>query len=172
MRLKVSIVAIFMMWSLSCFCQIEKRSTAIKVDVSGSWQITEVQYLYPDTTYIRNTIPYGRFIFDKNRYALMYNPVMMERTPFKNLSKPEDAELIEAFRSIVFNSGSYVIEDDVVHTTADLAKVPGFEGGQQFYRIERVEDNLQLVMYDETYPDGNKPEWYGKVKVSFLLMRE
>ena len=57
-------------------------------------------------------------------------------------------------------------------TIADIAKVPGFEDGKQFYRMNFDNNLLELVMYDETYPNGDKPEWYGKLKVKFILIKE
>ena len=141
--------------------------------LEGSWKVHAIKYHYPDTTYVVNQIKYGRFIFNKKNYAVMYNPMMNERTPFKNLSKPADLEIKKAFQSIVFNSGSYAIEDNTIHAIPDIAKVPGFENGHQYYRIEIIgSENISLTMFDETYPDGNKPEWYGKIKIQFLLEKE
>ena len=149
-----------------------KAITESKNNLIGSWKVQEIHYQYPDSTYIFKEQDYGRFIFTNTNYALMYNPRMQKRIPFKNLSKPEPEETINAFRSMVFNTGTYIIKDNVVNTTADIAKVPGFEGGQQFYKITVNEESLELVMFDETYPDGNKPEWYGNLKVKFILNKE
>jgi len=138
----------------------------------GSWKVQEIQYQYPDSTYVFKDEDHGRFIFTDTNYTLMYNPRMQKRTPFKNLSNPETDEIISAFRSMVFNTGTYIIEDDVIHTIADIAKVPGFEGGQQYYKMLLNENILELVMFDETYPNGNKPEWFGRLKVKFILKKE
>lgn len=143
-----------------------------KTQLTGSWKVQEIQYQYADTTYIVNDDDYGRFIFSDQHYALQYNPMMTKREAFKVLSKPDSEEIIKAFRSVVFNSGTYKIENNELHTKADIAKVPGFEGGQQFYKIELSKTSLELVMYDETYPNSNKPEWYGKLKIKFVLKRE
>ena len=137
----------------------------------GSWKIQEIQYQYPDTTYTMNTNDFGRILFSKNNYALMYYPWMKTRDAFKTLSKPTDEEIKKAFRSMVFNSGTYTIKERVLTTVADLAKVPGFEGGKQFYTIEK-QDQLIITMFDETYPDGTKPEWLGKLRVRFTLKKE
>ncbi|NVK52103.1 MAG: ankyrin repeat domain-containing protein [Flavobacteriaceae bacterium] len=138
----------------------------------GSWKIKEIHYLYPDTTYVFKAFDYGRLILSNSHYAIQYNPYMKKRTPFRNLSKGEDAEIKRAFQSIVFNSGRYTLEDDVIHTIADVAKVPGFEEGHQYYRTKLVGDKLSLTMYDETYPNGQKPEWFGKLKIKFILKKE
>ncbi|MEM8524213.1 MAG: lipocalin-like domain-containing protein [Bacteroidota bacterium] len=140
--------------------------------LSGSWKVEAIHYEYTDTTYVVNEVDYGRFLFTEDKYVVLYNPLMNERTPFENLSKPSDEETIKAFRSIVFNSGSYKLEKDVITNTPDIAKVPGFEGGKQYYRIGEQEEYLTLTMFDETYPSGKKPEWFGHLKIRFFLRRE
>ncbi|WP_347924298.1 ankyrin repeat domain-containing protein [Pontimicrobium sp. SW4] len=151
----------------------EKDLQKEKAKLLGSWKVKEIHYQYSDTTYIMKTKDYGRFIFSKNSYALMYNPRMQKRVPFKNLSKPDQDEINNAFGSIVFNTGSYSINNHVIETQADIAKVPGFEGGKQFYKLHfNLEEELELIMFDETYPNGNKPEWFEKLKVKFILIKE
>jgi ankyrin repeat protein len=152
-----------------------KTMEAIKqsyYSIIGSWKLQEIQYQYPDSTYVFKDEDHGRFVFTHKNYALMYNPRMQTRMPFKNLSNPETDEIINAFRSIVFNTGTYLIEDNVICTTADIAKVPGFEGGQQYFKLSHQENTLELIMFDETYPNGNKPDWFGKLKVKFILKKE
>jgi len=153
-------------------CTSKKKEIIEQVNpLEGSWKMQEIHYIYEDTTYVGNTT-YGTLLFAPKRYSLLYNPWTTERKAFDTLSKPTDAEIKAAFRSIVFNSGSYEYTDSTVITKADLAKVPGFEGGQQFYNYSIENDELDIMMYDETYPDGNKPEWYGKMKVLFKMKKE
>lgn len=140
--------------------------------LNGSWKLYEIHYEYKDTTYIMKEMDYGRFIFTDKNYALMYNPRMQQRKSFIDLSKPENEEIIYAFRSIVFNTGSYEVNDNIITTTADIAKVPGFEGGKQYYKMKLVDDYLELIMFDETYPNGKKPEWYNTLKIRFILKKK
>ncbi|WP_282042645.1 lipocalin-like domain-containing protein [Winogradskyella flava] len=150
----------------------DKGSIGERQKILGSWKLQEIQYQYTDTTYIVNDEDHGRFIFTDSNYVLIYNPRMQKRKAFDNLSKPTIEEISTAFRSIVFNTGIYAIEDSVITTTADIAKVPGFEGGRQYYKLAFTNKGLELVMYDETYPNGNKPEWFGKLKIKFILKKE
>jgi len=143
-----------------------------KSKLIGSWKVQEIHYQYQDTIYTMKDEDHGRFIFSNQNYALMYNPRMQARKPFVNLSKPEPEEISYAFASIVFNTGSYVLNNNIITTTADIAKVPGFEGGNQFYTMNLSDDTLELVMHDETYPDGKKPDWFGKLKIKFILKKE
>jgi len=150
---------------------ITKENTIIN-PLLGSWKMQEIHYIYADTTYIGKPITYGTLLFTPKRYSLLYNPWSSERKAFKILSKPTDAEIKAAFQSIVFNSGSYVFTDSTVTTTADMAKVPGFEGGKQYYKYTIKDSIFNLMMFDETYPDGTKPEWFGKLKVKFIMHKE
>jgi hypothetical protein len=144
-----------------------------KAEILGSWKVQEIHYEYSDTTYIMKAQDHGRFIFSKKTYALMYNPRMEIRVPFKSLSMPNQDEINTAFSSMVFNTGSYTIDNHIINTQADIAKVPGFEGGKQYYKMHfDGKEKLELVMYDETYPNGDKPEWIGKLEVKFLLRKE
>lgn len=135
----------------------------------GAWEMKEVHWVGADTTYsIFKTQP-GLFTISPSRYTLMWTPTRSPRTPFKVLSKPTDEEIKAGFQSVIFNGGTYKIANSKLVTTASIAKVPGFEGGQQFYEFLRTADKLELTMYDETYPDGTKPEWSGKWKTKFIL---
>lgn len=138
----------------------------------GSWQMSEIHYIYPDTTYEVVLNYPGRLIIGPNRYAIMYNPYGSERKAAANISKLTNDEMLYAFKTLAFNTGTYSVANGVLYTKADIAKVAGFEGGQQFYEIEQHDDHLQLTMFDETYPNGNKPEWYGKLKILFKLKKE
>lgn len=150
----------------------KKENEDIVNPLEGSWKMQEIHYIYADTTYIGKPITYGTILFAPKRYSLLYNPWTTERKAFDTLSKPTDQEIKAAFQSIVFNSGSYEYTDSTVITTADMAKVPGFEGGKQFYRYSIENDQLDIMMYDETYPNGEKPEWFGKLKVLFKMKKE
>lgn len=143
-----------------------------KQKLVGSWKVKEIHYQYSDTTYVAKDEDHGRFLFSEKNYVVMYNPRMQKRKPFVNLSKPDSKEIEYAFKSIVFNTGNYILKDNIITTTADIAKVPGFEGGKQFYKINFRDDFLVIIMYDETYPNGNKLEWFGKVKLKFILKKE
>lgn len=139
----------------------------------GSWKIKEIHYIYTDTVYKVQNSDYGRIIFTNKNYSVMYNPYMDKRKAFKNLSKPEEKEIIYAFNTITFNTGSYKIKDSIIYAKADIAKVPGFENGEQFFKLGYKEGKVKsLIMFDETYPNGKKPEWFGKLKIKLLLKKE
>ncbi|WP_370088630.1 ankyrin repeat domain-containing protein [Ekhidna sp.] len=144
---------------------------AMQNELIGSWKMNEIHYVYPDTTYKMEVLQ-GSLLIDEKRYSIMYNPSPRPRKAFESLSKPTEEEMLAGFRSIVFNTGPYEITDDVMLAHPDLAKVPGFEGGKQYYRYRLEGDKLFFRMYDETYPNGDKPEWYGKVEVQFILTKE
>lgn len=138
----------------------------------GSWKVDQIQYIYKDTTVVVEHVSQGRLTITTNRYHIIYNPWVNPRIPFEVLSKPTDVEIKNAFQTLVFNTGTYTLSDSLFVTTSDIAKVPGFEGGKQYYSVEVDGGQLQLIMKDETYPNGEKPEWYQKLQILFKLTRE
>lgn len=148
-------------------CTTECKKSAL----IGSWEMVEVHWKTKDTIYSIPKTQYGLFIFEKNRYSIMWTPIDTIRTPFINLSNPTDEEKMAGFSSVIFNGGTYTMTDSTVTATALIAKVPGFEGGKQFYRYT-IEDNLlHLIFFDETYPNGQKPEWYGRYVTEFVMRK-
>lgn len=137
----------------------------------GAWEMQAVHWIQGAA---RNTVSPaqpGLFLFTEQRYSIMWTPTRGPRTPFGQLSNPTDAETISGFRSVVFNAGSYELAANTLTNTAQIAKVPGFEGGRQFFRVMLEGDQLTLTMFDETYPGGVKPDWAGKVQTQFVLKR-
>ncbi len=135
----------------------------------GSWNLKEVRWVSSDTTFHLKKPQLGLLLITPESYSIIWPPTEEKRTPFNNLSNPTDEEIKSGFRSIVFNSGNYSNTDSTLTTTSTLAKVPGFEGGKQFFNYKLKEDNLELMMYDEVYPNGDKPKWSGVWKTDFLF---
>ena len=152
-------------------CQHQAQKPPIDNPLLGSWKLQSVRWISDERTAQIEQAQPGLFIFDEAHYSLMWSPKQTPRTPFVNLSKPTDEEILSGFRSIVFNAGSYQVSGTQVNATARVAKVPGFEGGQLHYNFHFDNDLLILTMYDETYPDGSKPDWSGKWQTEFTLVK-
>ena len=139
--------------------------------IIGTWLLDSVTWHSKEQSqHIEKAQP-GMFIFDESHYSLMWSPKQSPRLPFTDLSKPTDDEILQGFRSIIFNAGAYQISANEIITTAIVAKVPGFENGQQFYRYQVENNKLILTMYDEKYPDGSKPDWSGQWETEFTLIK-
>lgn len=150
----------------------QKDQSSINVNpLKGAWEITMIHWISTDTTYTIKKAEPGLFFFTDMKYAIMWTPTRKPRVPFKELSKPTDAEFIAGFKSVVFNAGNYIFTDSTATATAMIAKVPGFEGGKQYYKYDIQDKTLNLTMYDETYPDGTKPSWSGKWKTKFVMKK-
>ena len=139
--------------------------------IEGAWLMNAVHYVSEEETHSIDPAQPGTFQFHDGRYTIMWTSTRAPRTPFADLANPTDEETRAAFRSIVFNAGRYELDGDRLTTTAELARVPGFEGGVQYYHVEIAGDQLTLSMFDETYPDGSKPEWSGVWKTEFHMRR-
>lgn len=140
--------------------------------IEGSWTLSQIQYIYSDTTYVVEEPAGGIFMGNPERYMIMYHPTSQNRPAFKDFSKPTCEELRSAFQHLVFNTGAYSLTNKLMTATPDLARVPGFEGATQVYRYQIEEDQLELTLFDETYPNGKKPEWYGKLQIQLRFQRE
>lgn len=133
--------------------------------------MTRVDWISKDTTYtIENTKP-GILMINESSYSIIWTPIKEKRKAFKKLSEPTEGEIIHGFRSIVFNAGKYEITDSTFTTTAKIAKVPGFEGGKQFYKYAIHGATLELTLHDETYPSGEKPDWFGIWNTKFTFKK-
>ncbi|MEM9648783.1 MAG: lipocalin-like domain-containing protein [Bacteroidota bacterium] len=152
---------------LSC----AKREKTERNPLLGSWAIEKVEWISNDTIVSRIPAQKGIFLVTPDRYSICWTPLERERTPFQNLSNPTENEVLEGFGSIVFNTGGYINSDSTIITMAHMAKVPGFEGGKQFYHYQRTGNRLTLKLFDETYPDGKKPDWLGTWQTQFSLVR-
>lgn len=169
MKIKVLVIIFAMAIMTGCHHQAQKPQS--NNPLVGSWQLQSVKWVSESrTAQIEHAQP-GLFMFDEGHYSLMWSPKQTPRTPFENLSKPTDEEVLKGFRSIVFNAGTYQTSGSKLNATAMVAKVPGFEGGQQHYTFRFENDQLILTMYDETYPDGSKPDWSGKWQTEFTLIK-
>jgi len=162
----------FIFFSISCSNNRENNSLLSENNpLIGEWEILEIHWKTKDTVYSIHKAQPGLLIISQNRYSIIWTPINEPRKPFEHLSKPTDNEILEGFRSIVFNAGTYQISDTNLITKAEIAKVPGFEGGRQFFSYMIENDMLSLTMYDETYPNGNKPEWSGNFQTEFIFKK-
>lgn len=171
-------VLVFTLFITSVFTPNVYASTAVGDKATegdnpllGSWKMASVTWKSDEATSTIEQAQPGIVLFTPNSYSIMWIPINGIRTPFKVLSKPTDEEAIFGFKSVVFNAGSYERVDGVVTTKSYIAKVPGFEGGLQFYRFRIDGDVLRLTMFDEVYPDGTKPDWSGVWETEFVLNR-
>ncbi|AWX45596.1 hypothetical protein HME9304_02623 [Flagellimonas maritima] len=137
----------------------------------GSWSIEEIQWISNDTTVQRKPEQKGLLLITPERYSLSWTPIEKHRKPFQSLSNPTDNEVLEGFKTIVFNMGSYNVSNSEFVTKSHLSKVLGFEGGMQYFKFEVTDNKMVLILFDETYPNGEKPDWYGKWETKFSLAR-
>ncbi len=154
-----------------CSDGVVEQSEPAPDPLIGVWEVTDIQWIYPDTTYRIEEPQPGFLHFSGHRYSFIWTPTRAPRVPFKVLSQPTPEEMQAGFRSIVLNAGTYEKTADEVRIRAEVAKVPGFEGGTQVFSYELNGDTLGFTMTDETYPDGTKPAWFGKMKTAFELVR-
>ncbi len=168
---KFIIAAMLMVFSSSCASAGSSPAMTAKSALEGTWLMQSVHYVSEEKTHSIDPAQPGIFQFTDGWYTIMWTNTREPRTPFSDLANPTPEETNQAFKSIVFNAGQYEIDGDQVRTRAEIARVPGFEGGRQFYHYQIDGDTLELRMVDETYPDGTKPEWLGTWETLFVMRR-
>lgn len=146
--------------------------TAAKEALAGSWIITNINYIYADTTYEVTAPAPGIFMGAPERYMILYHPTSKPRKAFSDFSDPSCEDLRNAYQNLVFNTGNYHLTDSLLVAHPDIARVPGFEGARQVYRMAVSEEQLSLTLFDETYPNGEKPTWHGKLEIQLTFRRE
>ncbi len=156
---------------LSGFVLVSCNAPAAIDPVEGAWEMQSVSWISKERTSGIDKAQPGRILFVDGQYTLMWTSTEEPRVPFKVLSKPTDAETIAAFRSVIYNSGHYSTDGNKLVTTSTMARVPGFEGGQQIFNYEIEGDFLKLSMVDELYPSGEKPKWSGTWETLFTFKR-
>jgi len=158
-----------------CFLLLVSVFTAFRSSepnpLQGAWQVESIAWITPDTTYRIKEAQPGILMISSTRYSFIWTPTDEPRKPFKVLAEPTAEEFKAGFTSIVFNAGRCQIKANQMINTAEIARVPGFEGGEQVFNWELNNNVLTLTMYDETYPNGEKPKWLGKLKTEFVLTR-
>lgn len=139
--------------------------------LKGVWKVNEIHWITRDTTYSINNAQPGVFMVSDSKYSFIWTPTREMRIPFKKLAQPTLEEMINGFQSIVLNAGSYMKTDSTFMIKAVVAKVPGFEGGEQTFNYKIDKNRLELKMIDETYPNGEKPNWFGKMETLFIMSK-
>ena len=162
----VLIIVVVILYTYSC-----ETKNPIDNQLLGSWNLEEVNWVSKDTTHILKRNKLGILLITDESYGIIWSPTQDDRIPFKKLSNPTDEEVLNGFSSIVFNAGTYIKTDSTMTSTSTIAKVPGFEGGKQFYNYELEGNLLTLIMYDEVYPNGEKPKWSGIWQTMFLFKK-
>lgn len=158
------ISALFFMTS----CRPMPQKTGKNADLLGAWDLKETQFVMSDTTHKYKPAQKGLLIFTPTHYSIMWVTTKSPRQAFQILAKPTDEEAIAGFKSIAFNSGTYHFTDKTLETKAEIAKVPGFEGGKQIYEVSFSGNQLIMSMKDEIYPNGTKPDWVGKMSIRLI----
>jgi len=167
--------SLILLLTLVCACKTDVSNVVSEFETNkpflGAWEMVSIEWITKDTTYSIMQAQPGLFTFTDTRYSIMWTPTEEPRAAFKLLSDPTEEEIIAGFRSVIFNGGKYASTDSTITTTANIAKVPGFEGGKQFYNYEVKGETMILTMHDETYPNGDKPTWSGEYQTRFTMKK-
>ena len=118
--------------------------------LQGAWKIVRTSLTTEDKP---NLVDYGQpslLLFTARHYSLMYVEGNKTRQMFRDLTRPTEAEKLEAFDTFAGHSGTYTVVDSIIAMEVEVSKWPNMMGAElrstfaRFaYRI--VGDTLRLT---------------------------
>jgi hypothetical protein len=137
----------------------------------GVWHMDAITLQRPDGANTNSDPQPGLFIFTRDHYSIAWIPRPDPRPAFATPWKPTPEETGQAYGTILFNSGSYEIDEKILTTRPLLSKVPDLSGGHAVYEYRIENDVLWLTMIDEYAADGSRAPWVGNVSFPLRLTR-
>ena len=109
--------------------------------IEGAWRL--VEFKLGDAPVVVN--PASLYLFTGRHYSVTYANIA-ERARFAVDSAPTDAEKLQAYNTIVANSGTFELVGDTLTTHPVIARNPNFMGGGQDKFVMRTAgDTLWLT---------------------------
>lgn len=93
--------------------------------IEGAWRLAELKV--GDAAPIAN--PPGVYVFTSGHYAITYSNIAGPRPTFADPIAPTDAERLQAYNSLIANSGTYSVGGDTLTIRPIIARNPNYMGG-------------------------------------------
>jgi hypothetical protein len=121
---------------------MEEATSEMRGPLEGVWSLVSVDPM--DGSAIIDPSQPGLYIFAASHYSAVYAPGLDERVKSAASFLPTDAEMLEQYRSIIVNSGTYQIDGSSLTYRPMIAKSPGFVGGRLTGTFSVSGDTLTL----------------------------
>ena len=141
--------------------------------LEGVWRIDQAQEV-DSTGQTTNSYPQTNVvIFTASHYSFVWTFGAAPRQPAADRWFPTDAEKIEAFNSIIVNTGTYELTDSTLVTRPIAAKSQEYvRGGYSDYEYRVEGDTLYLTGTSLVSFDGVSPDFYlGGGRDTYTLVR-
>lgn len=106
----------------------EEGSEETRGPLEGVWSVVAVDPM--DGSAAIDPAQPGLYIFAESHYAAVYTPGPEPRVKSAMSFRPTDEEMIDQYRTIIVNSGTYEIDGSSLTVRPVIAKSPGFVGGR------------------------------------------
>jgi hypothetical protein len=96
--------------------------------LQGAWRIVRTSLTTEDKP---SFVDYGQpslLLFTARHYSLMYVEGNKTRQMFRDLTRPTEAEKLEAFDTFVGHSGTYSVADSIIAMQIEVSKSPNMMG--------------------------------------------
>ena len=96
--------------------------------LEGAWKIVRTSLTTEDKP---TFVDYGQpslILFTARHYSLMYVEGNKTRQMFRDLTRPTEAEKLEAFDTFVGQSGTYSVADSIIAMQIEVSKSPNMMG--------------------------------------------
>jgi hypothetical protein len=136
--------------------------------LEGAWHVAELK-----TADVSAQDPASVFLFSGNHYSIAYTNSAAPRIPFAKPDAPTDAERVQAFGTIVANSGTYEVAGDTLVIRPVISKNPNYMGGgEDRFVFRAVGDTLWLVGVPGAFRwAGGQASITNQASESFKLIR-
>ena len=156
---------------LTLFSCYETKNEALKDQLVGAWTVYEIENEFSDSAQtIRNPQP-GIWIFSDGYYSATFIPGTKIRIPYEHTFNPTPVEMINAYNSIVVNTGTYELTDTTLITFPVVSRVPDFSGGKGIYELRIESDTLYLTMTEEYSRNGDWANWLDNLSRTIKLVK-
>ena len=159
MSSRLSLVPALALLLVSCANATTETQTA-SGPLEGVWTVVAVEPA--GAAAIEPSQP-GIYIFADDHYSAVYAPGPEPRVKSATSFSPTSEEMVEQYRSIIVNSGSYEVDGDSFTLRPMIAKSPGFVGGHLNGTYSVTGDTLTLRHEQLFDVDGVELPDFGEV---------
>ena len=122
--------------------------------LEGVWIVFDIRFIDSTRETVVSEPQPGLFIFGRTYYSAVWVPRGGPRKRFVKRFDPTPDEIVEAFWSIIANSGTYELSESTLMTHPIVTRMPEFAGGRTVYKYRLDGDRLHLEQLEEYLRDG------------------
>jgi hypothetical protein len=125
--------------------------------IVGVWKVTELLSRTLGGSWTNLSPQESLYIFTKNHYSYLYTLGKGPRPLFHgDPNKPTDAEVVNAYRTFVAATGTYVLSGSSLTFHSTIAKNPNETGKPLMYTVQFQGDELRMTITNPAFAPGTE----------------